>query len=147
MLRLTARGILDALGGLVGRDPLLVPLVGPRGSVAMLSTPDALRGGEALNPGNRYPDWRQEIAARSALRVTFYRPARAASHIGCPLLVLAYDQDDVTPPALAVRAGRRAPNAEIVRRPGGHYAAFLGGHEEAVELDLSFLRRHLLDAE
>jgi hypothetical protein len=53
----------------------------------------------------------------------------------------------VTPPALAVRAGRRAPNAEIVRRPGGHYAAFLGGHEEAVELDLSFLRRHLLDAE
>jgi uncharacterized protein len=53
----------------------------------------------------------------------------------------------VTSPALAVRAGRRAPKAEIARRPGGHYEAFLGGHEEAVELDLSFLRRHLLGGE
>jgi hypothetical protein len=29
--------------------------------------------------------------------------------------------------------------------PGGHYEPFLGGHEHAVEAELSFLRRHLLD--
>jgi hypothetical protein len=29
--------------------------------------------------------------------------------------------------------------------PGGHYEPFLGGHEQAVEAELSFLRRHLLD--
>jgi hypothetical protein len=28
--------------------------------------------------------------------------------------------------------------------PGGHYEPFLGGHERAVEAELSFLRRHLL---
>jgi hypothetical protein len=27
---------------------------------------------------------------------------------------------------------------------GGHYEPFLGGHERAVEAELSFLRRHLL---
>jgi hypothetical protein len=27
--------------------------------------------------------------------------------------------------------------------PGGHYEPFLGGHERAVEAELSFLRRHL----
>jgi hypothetical protein len=30
--------------------------------------------------------------------------------------------------------------------PGGHYEPFLGGHERAVEIQLSFLRRHVLDA-
>src|SRR5579859_7008992 len=42
MLRFTGRGILDAVGGLVGRPPLLVPLAGEPGTVAMLTTPDAL---------------------------------------------------------------------------------------------------------
>jgi hypothetical protein len=31
------------------------------------------------------------------------------------------------------------------RLPGGHYAPFLDGHEQAVEAELSFLRRHVLD--
>ncbi|WP_405393886.1 alpha/beta hydrolase [Microbispora hainanensis] len=42
MLRFTGRAVLDALGGLVGRPPRLVPLVGEPGTVAMLTTPDAL---------------------------------------------------------------------------------------------------------
>jgi fermentation-respiration switch protein FrsA (DUF1100 family) len=46
--------------------------------------------------------------------------------------------------APAVRAAGRAPRAELVRLPGGHYEPFLGGHERAVEAELSFLRRHLL---
>ena len=37
---------------------------------------------------------------------------------------------------------RRAPRGELVRMPGGHYEPFLGGHERAVEAELSFLRRH-----
>ena len=36
-----------------------------------------LDGDRALNPGNRYPDWQQAVAARSALRLGFYRPGRA----------------------------------------------------------------------
>ncbi len=143
MLRLTGRGILDALGGLLGRPPLLVPLAGQPGSVAMLTTPDGLDGARALDPDNRYADWQQEVAARSALRVGFYRPGRHASRVRCPLLVVACDQDQSALPAPAVEAARRAPGAELVRLPGGHYAPFLDAHEQAVEAELSFLRRHL----
>jgi pimeloyl-ACP methyl ester carboxylesterase len=145
LLRLTGRGLLDAVGGLFGREPRLVPLVGRPGTVAMLTTPDALNGDRALNPDNRYPDWQQEVAARSALRIGFYRPARFASRVGCPVLVLAYDQDDVAPAGAAARAGKRAPRGEVARLQGGHYEPFLGGHEQAVEIQLSFLRRHLLE--
>jgi fermentation-respiration switch protein FrsA (DUF1100 family) len=145
MLRLTGRGVLDTLGGIVGRPPLLVPLAGEPGTVALLTTPDGVDGDRALNPGNSYPDWQQAVAARSALRLGFYRPGRYASRVRCPLLVLVCDQDQSALAAPAVAAANRAPRGELVRMPGGHYEPFLGGHEHAVEAELSFLRRHLLD--
>jgi uncharacterized protein len=145
LLRFAGRGVVDALGSLVGRQPLLVPLVGKPGTVTFLTTPDALDGDRALNPDNRYPDWQQVVAARSALRVVFYRPGRYASRVRCPLLVLVCDQDQSALAGPAARAARRAPRAELVHLPGGHYAPFLDAHEQAVEAELSFLRHHLLD--
>lgn len=138
-------GLLDAAGGLVGRKPLLMPLAGPPGTVAMLTTPDGNEGDRALNPGNRYPDWQQEVAARSALSLSFYRPGRQASKARCPLLVVVCDQDRSALPGPAVDAARRAPQAELVHLPGGHYAPFMDAHEPAVEAELAFLQRHLLD--
>jgi pimeloyl-ACP methyl ester carboxylesterase len=145
MLRFTGRAVVDTLGGLVGRQPRLVPLAGEPGTVALLTTPDGIDGNRALNPENRCPDWRQEVAARSALGFSFYRPGRDASRVLCPLLVLVCDEDQSALAAPAVRAAKRAPRGELVRMPGGHYEPFLGGHEQAVEAELSFLNRHLLD--
>jgi uncharacterized protein len=121
-----------------------VPLAGDRGTVAAVPTPDASNGARALNPGNRYPDWQQEMAARSALRIGFYRPGRHAPGVRCPVLVIAYEQDGAALPGPAIRAAKRAPRGELVSLPGGHYEGYLGGHERAVEIQLSFLRRHLL---
>ncbi|WP_458688244.1 alpha/beta hydrolase [Nocardia tengchongensis] len=144
MLRFTARGILDALGGLVGLQPLLIPLAGEPGTVTMLTTPDGLDGDRALNPDNIYPEWRQVIAARSGIRISLYRPGRYATRITSPLLVLVADQDQTAPAELAVEAARSAPNAKVARVPGGHYAPFLDAHEQAVGTELLFLRTHLL---
>jgi uncharacterized protein len=120
-------------------------LAGEPGTVTSLTTPDSLNGAKALNPDNTYPDWQQEVAARSALCVGLYRPGHHASRVACPLLVLAYDQDGAALPGPAIRAAQRAPRGELVRLPGGHYEAFMGGHDEAVATQLTFLRRHLLD--
>jgi uncharacterized protein len=143
MLRFTGRGIADALGVVAGRQPRLVPLAGPPGTVALLTTPDAQDGSRALNPGGRYPDWDQKIAARSALRMAFFRPGRWARRAQCPLLVVVSDQDRSALAGPAVAAARRAPGAELVSLPGGHYAPFLEAHEQTVEAELAFLRRHL----
>ena len=141
MLRFAGLGIADAVGALAGRPPRLVPLSGDPGAVALLTTPDGRDGGRALDPDGRYPEWRQEVAARSALRLSFYRPGRYAARVRCPLLVLVCDQDQSVLAGPAVRAAGRAPRAELVRMPGGHYEPFLGGHERAVEAELSFLVR------
>lgn len=146
MLRFLGRAVLDTIGGLVGRPPLLVPLSGEPGTVAVVTTPDTADAPRALNPGNRYPHWRQEVAAGSALRLVLHRPGRFASRIRCPLLVMVCDKDATAYPAGAVEAARRAPGAELVRLAGGHYAPFLDAHEQALDAQLSFLRRQLLEA-
>ena len=144
MLRFTGRGALDAIGGVVGRPPRLVPLSGKPGTVAVLTAPDAQDAGLALNPDHRYPDWQQQVAARSALRLAWYSPGRAARRVRCPLLVLVCDQDQSALAGPAIRVAKRAPRGELVRLAGGHYHPFLAGHEASVEAELGFLRRHLL---
>jgi len=144
ILGLHVAALRDVLNGAFGREPVLVPLTGPRGSVASITTPDARNGPRALNPDGAYR-WQQEVAARSAIRVAYYRPGRVAKKIKVPLLVLAYDDDGVTPPGPAVKAGQQAPRGEVVRLPGGHYEAFMGGYERALDVLLSFLRRHLVE--
>lgn len=145
LLRFTGRALLDAIGALFGRAPLLVPLVGEPGTVAALTTPDGADMPRALSPDDRYPAWQQAVAARSALRTGFYRPGRYAARIRCPLLVIACDQDHSALTEPALRVAERAPDAELVRLSGGHYSSYLAGYEPAVAAELSFLRRHVLD--
>ncbi len=134
----------DVARGLAGREPLVVPLAGPRGAVAMLTTPDAADCDRALNPGNAYPDWQQTIAARSVVPIALYRPGRTASRISCPLLAVISTGDQSVLAAPALKAAARVPGSEIVQIDGTHYAAFLDQHETVVAAELDFLRRHLL---
>lgn len=129
MARTMGRAVLDALGGLLGRPPRLIALDGPPGTVALLTTPDAAGGGDALDPDGIYPDWQQAVA-----------------NVRCPLLVVVCDDDRSALAEPSVAAATRAPRGELVRLPGGHYAPFLDQHEQAVEAELAFLRRELLDA-
>ncbi|MDL4814123.1 alpha/beta hydrolase [Actinomadura opuntiae] len=145
MVRFSAIGIIDAIAGLFGRPPRLVPLAGEPGTLSFLTTPDGLDGSRALAPGNKYPEWQQTVAARSALGVVvFYRPGRAASRVQCPLLVVVCDEDTTTLPSAVIQVAEQAPQGEAVHLPGSHYAPFLAAHEQAVDAELSFLQRHLL---
>lgn len=115
------------------------------GNRERLTTPDALDSDQAFDPANRYPTWRQEVAARSAARIGFYTPGRYASRVQCPLLVVVCDHDQSALAEPSVRSVNRASQGELVRLPGGHYATFLSAHEEAVTAEVAFLRRHLLE--
>ncbi|MGW6279434.1 alpha/beta hydrolase [Kribbella sp. NPDC055071] len=144
-VRMIGRSVADTVGGWFGRTPKLVPLAAPRGSVALLNTPDALLGNEVLNPGNKYPDWQQAIAARSVLPAVFYRPAKYAPQVRCPLLYVVCDDDKSALAAPTLKAAAQTPNAEVLRVPGNHYSPFLESHETVVKTELDFLERHLLN--
>ncbi|MGZ4267848.1 MAG: alpha/beta hydrolase [Solirubrobacteraceae bacterium] len=141
-LRGTVLGIADQLGALAGRPPRMLPAVGPPGSFAAMTAPEAEPGFAAITaPGSR---WRNEVAARVMLRVAQYRPVSRAPRVHCPLLVAVCDRDRTTPPAAAVKLAARAPRGELVRYPIGHFDIYVGeDFERAVADQAAFLERHL----
>jgi uncharacterized protein len=143
VLRFPFIALTDVLRGLLGRQPLVVPLDGRRGDVAMVTTPDALDSQRALNPDGRYPEWEQTIAARSVMRMFTYRPGRAAPRIRIPLLIVAAENDQTVLAEPALRLAAKVPGTTVVKVPGGHYAPFLEQHETVVEAELAFLHTHL----
>jgi dienelactone hydrolase len=141
-LRLTAAGLRDALRALIRRTPHYMPIAGPPGAVAALTTPDAQDGYRAMFPAGETPD--ERIAARIALTVPAYRPVRAAARVGCPALLCLADEDRLTPTAPALRAAAAMRRAEVRHYPTGHFGLYDGElFERAVADQLAFLQRHL----
>ena len=144
-LKLTALGIEDQIGALRGRPPRMVPSVGPPGSVAVMTTPDADPGFHAIDPPAS--TWRNEAAARIALRVGSYRPGHHAGRIAAPILFAIAVDDAITPPAYAKAAAARAPRGEVRTYPGGHFDIYVGEiFEQAVADQVAFLTGHLAAA-
>ena len=140
VLRLTAHGLRDALLAPFGRAHC-IPIVGPPGSLAVMSSPDAEPGYMALCP----PGFRCEVAARVALAVGLYRPVRYAARARCPVLVQICERDSVAPPAAAEQAvAALGSRGEVQRYPIGHFEPYFGApFERSVSDQLAFLRRHL----
>jgi dienelactone hydrolase len=144
-LRMTAAGLRDVIGAALGRPPHMLAAVGPPGSLAVMTSPDAEPGFRAIDPPGS--TWRNESAARIALRVGTYRPGRHAGHIACPILYALADDDVVTPPEFAAAAAQRAPRSEVRHYPGGHFDLYDGdGFERTIVDQVDFLRRHLVAA-
>ncbi len=142
-MKLTAAGLRDQVGALLGRPPRMLPSVGPPGSLAVMTSPDAEPGFHAIDPPAS--SWRNEAAARIVLRVGLYRPGRRADQIACPILYAIAEDDVITPAAFAQDAAERAPRSEVRRYPGGHFDIYRGPQfDQAIADQLDFLERHLL---
>jgi pimeloyl-ACP methyl ester carboxylesterase len=139
--RLTLLGLRDQLAALRGRPPVMGAAVGPPGSVAAMTSPDAEPGFRAIAG----PTWRNEVAARIALTAASYRPGLQADRLPCPILVQTGDRDVIAPPKAAQDVAFRAPGrAEVRTYPIGHFEPFVGEpFERAIADQLHFLRRHL----
>lgn len=143
--RLTLAGIRDELGARLGRRPRYLPAVGPPGSLAAMTSPDAEPGFRALDPPGS--TWVNRFTPRVMLRVATYRPYGKFAGLRMPVLVCACDSDAVTPPQGAVRAAERSPNAELLRYPIRHFDVYVDPQWERTVSDQSeFLRRNLVGA-
>ncbi len=143
VMRLTAGGLRDGLPALLRRKPHYVPVVGPPGTLAAMTAPEAEDGFAALDPPGS--TWENRVAGRILLFVGAYRPYSKFSKLRMPVLVQTCDRDATTPPGPAVRAAERSPNAELIRYPIGHFEIYVDPQFETTVADqLEFLTRNLL---
>ena len=141
LLRATAHGSRDAARAVAGRAPHYVPIAGPPGSPAIISTP----GAEEAYTRMAGPTWRNEVCARSALGVGFNRPTTFARRLTRPLLVQVGTRDSVAPASAARRVVARAGRlAELREYPVDHFDVYEGRwQEQALADQLDFLSRAL----
>ncbi len=132
----------DQLGSLRRKPPVMVPLVGPPGSAALMTSPDSEPGYRALIP--KGAEFHNGVAARFLLHVGLHRPGRSATKIKAPILFCICDTDAVAPAETALHYAATAPRGEVKRYPVGHFDIYLGQpFEHAVRDQTEFLIRHL----
>lgn len=140
--RLTAKAVKDKLAARLGRQRVMVPAAGPPGSLAAMTSEDALPGFQSITP----PDstHRNRVNAGVALDILFWRPGKRAADIRCPLLVQVAEKDLDTPPAPALKAAGSAPKSEVRHYDCGHFGVYNPPwFDEAVSDQVDFLKRHL----
>ncbi|MEZ0384254.1 alpha/beta hydrolase [Mycobacterium sp. pW045] len=141
IMRVMARGARDVMAKLLGRPPVLIPVVAAPGEVAGLSAAGALEGMIRIAG----PTWRNEFAARLVMVMGAYRPVASASRVRCPALVQVGDQDRIAPPEAATVAATRM-RAVVHHYPCDHFDVYPGAgwHERAVKDQIAFLQRILI---
>lgn len=126
------------------RRPYYVPLVSSHGEFAVLDTPDALRGVQALVPDDEELDNR--CPARIAHTIMAYRPVTRAGDVDAPVFVARAMEDTIISARSVDRLVRELDDVERIRYPIGHLDAY-GGEpfETLVDREIEFLVRHLRD--
>jgi dienelactone hydrolase len=135
-------GLRDQLANRRGKPPVMVPLIGPAGSAALMTSPDSEPGYRALIPEGA--EFHNGVAARFLLHVGLHRPGRSAKSINAPILFCICDTDAVAPADTALHYAATAPRAEVKRYPVGHFDIYRGEpFEHTVRDQTEFLVRHL----
>ncbi len=140
-LQLTLRGARDAWRMLRGQEPLMIPTVGPPGSLAAMSSEESEPGMQEIAG----PEWRNEVTGRAAFAEWTNRAITRMDKVGCPILLVIADRDSVAPSAAARAAAWRAKgHVEVREHPCQHFDIYVGEwRDRSISDQLHFLRRHL----
>ncbi len=143
VLRLVRPAVLDQVAAMLGRPPVYVDAVGGRGTTAVMTSPDAVPGlaRQIEASGLVADDYPTYVAARIALKIGLYSPARHAGRVSCPALVQIAAHDVVTPRRVAERAAAKMPQSTVHVYDCGHFDPYVEPHFDRVVADqLAFLR-------
>jgi pimeloyl-ACP methyl ester carboxylesterase len=141
-IKVTAFAAGDVIAAALRRTPVMIRAASPPGSAALMTARDALGGYLALVPAGM--PFRNELAARIGFGILAYRPGRHAAAVRCPVLFALCAHDTVAPLRASLRHARRAPRAEVMVYPTGHFDIYVGEpFERAVADQIAFLQRHV----
>jgi len=132
----------DALNARLGRKPVMAPLTGNPGDVALMTAPDAVEGYERLKSHKDKAS--SEVAARIALQIGLHSPGKYAAKIESPALFCVCNHDSVAPAKETLDYAKKAPNGEIKIYDAGHFDIYVGDDFERVVADqIDFLHRQV----
>jgi pimeloyl-ACP methyl ester carboxylesterase len=119
-----------------------VPIVGPPGSLAMVTVEGAEAGwNSTVPPGGLFDN---RIAAADAVAMVTTSAIRHARHVRAPLLVCVCDRESLMDPAYAALVARRAPKGVARHYDSDHFDIYHPPLVSRVLADqTAFLQEHL----
>jgi len=122
MARLTPAIIDDAVRAGLGRGRRYVPIVGPPGSLAVVTVAGAQDGWDStVDPGGGFDN---RVAAANAIGIALTSAKRAARTIAAPLLVCVSQRETLMDPRHAEEVARNAPRGEARHYDGNHFDVY-----------------------
>ncbi|HUH70508.1 MAG TPA: alpha/beta fold hydrolase [Mycobacterium sp.] len=121
-LRLTPAIVEDILRTMTHRGRRYVPIVGPPGSLAMVTADGAEAGWNSTVPnGGRFDN---RIAAADAVAMVVTSALRQARLVSAPLLVCVCDRENLMNPRYAELLAQRAPHGVTHHYDSDHFAIY-----------------------
>jgi pimeloyl-ACP methyl ester carboxylesterase len=140
--RIAALALRDLAGARFAKPPVMVPIVGRPGELALMNAPDAYPAFLRLVPQDTSVP--TTVAARITMTLLAYRPGRLAAKVGCPILFCVCGSDSVAPAGATLRMAARAPRGEINVYPYGHFDIYVDdAFARVVDDQLAFLDKHM----
>jgi len=132
----------DTLRRLARRGRRYVPIVGPPGSLAIVTVAGAEAGwNSTVSPGGQFDN---RVAASDAVALVSMSAIRRAGRVGAPLLVCVCDRETLTDPAGAALVARRAPRGVARHYDSDHFEIYHPPLVSDVLADqTAFLTEHL----
>jgi pimeloyl-ACP methyl ester carboxylesterase len=141
-LRLTPAVLEDLLRIAVRRGRRYVPIVGPPGSLAMVTVAGAESGWQStVPPGGQFDN---RIAAAGTVAMVTTSAMRHSRQVDAPLLVCVCDRETLMDPGYAALVARRAPLGVARHYDSDHFAIYHPPLVSRVLADqTAFLQEHL----
>lgn len=138
LLKLTVHALRDLAGTLVGKNPHLIPIVGPPGSLGAITSPGAEVGYTHIMG----PTFRNEMCARGILPILINRPVAAAAKVQAPALLVLAKDDNVAPPNAVRKVAKKLPKATVLTLDVGHFDIYVGEpFERSVAEQVAFIEK------
>ena len=122
MLKSTLIGLTDTLRGALGLSPLYFPLVGRPGDNAVMNTPECWDGYLGLVPEGS--TWKNEVTARSLLKLPLYRATLVAHKVTAPTLLMGGVHDALVAIEDIRIMAAKMPNAELREYECNHFEPY-----------------------
>ena len=142
MIKSSLYGVTDALRGLLGLSPLYFPLVGRPGSTAVMNTPECWDGYLGLVPEGS--TWKNEVTARSLLRLPLYRATKVAHRVQAPTLLMGAIHDSLVDIEDIRKMASKMSDAILKEYDCNHFEPYYEPMFETFVIDQAeFLVQHL----
>lgn len=123
LLKLTGHALRDVGHMITGRRPHLIPIVGPPGSIAAITSDDGESGYRKIMG----PTFRNEMRARGILPIMVNRPVTSAHKLSMPVLLVIAAHDSIAPVSAVEKVAQRVHGqVQVERFDVGHFDIYDG---------------------